>query len=141
MTHYEYWKDELLKIWKSGDQFGIVDDTPQACTDINSCYDCQIGSCNNTSKACKTIRANWLEANCIQYETDWSKVPIDTPVKVIRNNKILPRYYAGLTKRGNPRFYANGCTSYSNSVSPCEIYDEIILALESDQYKYRKEAE
>ena len=138
MTNYEYWKDELLKIWKSGINFGLVDGIPQSCLDI-SCVNCAF--CNNSKISCALHRKEWLDVNYIQYETDWSKVPIDTPVKVICNGAILPRYYAGLTKRGNPRFYANGRTSYTNSTSPCEIYDEIILALESDQYKYRKEAE
>lgn len=137
MTNYEYWKDELLKIWKSGSNFGLVDDTPQSCTAI---YCSKCAFCDNKIP-CDSSRKAWLNDTHVKYQTDWSKVPIDTPVKVICNGAILPRYYAGLTKRGNPGFYVNGCTSYSNSVSPCEIYDEIILALESDQYKYRKEAE
>lgn len=137
MTNYEYWKDELLKIWKSGANFGVVDDTPQSCT-ATPCSTCAF---LNSELPCIPTRVAWLDDTHVNYQTDWSKVPIDTPIKVINNNKVFSRHYAGLNKCGLPTFYANGRTSYTNSGDPCEVYNEIMLASESDKYKYRKEAE
>ena len=137
MTHYEYWKDELLKIWKSGVNFGVVDGTPQSCT-ATPCNTCAFW---NSEICCVPGRVAWLNDTLVEYETDWSKVPIDTPIKIIRDNKLFSRHYAGLNKCGLPTFYANGRTSYTNSKDPCEIYDEIMLASEPDKCKYRKEAE
>lgn len=139
MTNYEYWKDELLKIWKSGSNFGVIYNTPKACRDVCNCNRCEIF--NQVQGGCFNCRKNWLDADTRVFETDWSKVPIDTPIKVIRRNKLFSRHYAGLNKCGLPTFYVNGRTSYTNSEDPCEIYDEIMLASEPDKCKYRKEAE
>ena len=142
MTNYEYWKDELLKMWKSGNNFGVVDDTPQPCTAIpcGPCGKCAFWGMTNIS-SCALCRKEWLNDTHVKYQTDWSKVPIDTPIKVRNNNKVFSRHYAGLNKCGLPTFYANGRTSYTNSIDPCDVYDEIMLASESDTFKYRKEFE
>ena len=137
MTNYEYWKDELLKIWKSGANFSVVDGTPQSCN-ATSCSTCAF---LNSETPCTPARAAWLNDTHVKYQTDWSKVPINTPIKIIYNNEVCPRHYAGLNKSGLPTFYVSGRTSYTNCADPCEVYDEIMLASESDKYKYRKEAE
>lgn len=142
MTNCGYYADKLLNIWKSGSNFGVVDGIPECCEDI-SC--CKCAFCDEPSASCtctcKAHRKEWLNDTYMEYETDWSKVPIDTPIKIIRNDKVYRRYYAGLNKYGLPTFYANGRTAYTNCEDRCEVYDEIMLASESDKYKYRKEDE
>ena len=57
----------------------------------------------------------WLVAEYVEPEVDWSKVPIDTPVLISLNNKNwLNRYFAGVNEKGQPTVFGFGATQWSN---------------------------
>lgn len=140
MTNLEYFSEDLLKIWHSGNNFGVFNDavTPVPCLpDVIACKNCRFydGFCSDNRK-------NWLNSEYAEYETDWSKVPIDTRVQVICGSDIYPRYFAGLDDKGKPTYYKCGATSYSaktvdNAIG--NIYDDIQLYNAEDRFKYREE--
>lgn len=116
MTNYEYYKEQIEKIARMGQKVAIKKDTNEivSCVDIVSgcCDDCLFGGYGN----CAQKAMAWADAEYIEPEVDWSKVPVDTPILVRdnRNNEWLKRYFA---KYENKRVYAfcDGGTSWSSA--------------------------
>lgn len=144
MTNLEHYEEYLLKIWRTGDNFAIRkgNSVPEPCSHLN-CNMCQFGSGN---AYCKPDRFDWLQSDYVEYGVDWSRVPIDTPIRVSIGADTdigTPRYYAGIDdSTGKPSYYMSGCTSYTNAGALPISIDEtkIKLAIDEDQYKYRKES-
>ena len=67
--------------------------------------------------SCGKAKIEWLDEECAEPETDWSKVEVDTKIYVgdtlgeVKEKK-KPRYFAGY-KDGEIYAYVNGCTSWS----------------------------
>lgn len=85
------------------------------------------GSCNNVNcKWCKVLLDIWLDEECEEYidppepEVDWSKVPVDTLVRVrdYENVDWYLRYFKGIDKSNPEEKYeawSNGTTSKTSN--------------------------
>lgn len=112
MTNYEHYKSEIEKIVRLGRTVAIdKDGKPHACGTIN-CEDC-IGS--GKGKSCYVIISEWADAEYIEPEVDWSKVPVDTPilVKQLRHNNWSRRYFSHY-ENGRVYTFADGLTSWTS---------------------------
>ena len=92
-----------------------------------------------SDRGCDEKIKEWAESEYIEpkYETDWSKVPVDTPV--ISSSGY--RYYFAGYHEGNSFIdvFLQGRTSWSSenfTKSICKNTSE--LAIEEDKIKYRK---
>lgn len=98
------------------------------------------GSCNNVNcKWCKVLLDIWLDEECEEYieppepEVDWSKVPVDTLVRV-RDHESKDwhlRYFKGIDDSSSYRFmvWSAGATSVTAEGSCmnwkyCELVEE-----------------
>jgi hypothetical protein len=54
-------------------------------------------------------------------ETDWSKVPVDTKLKLSNNGVTYLRYFAGVGRENAIRIFSNGATSWSQECGTTEI--------------------
>lgn len=112
MTNYEKYKSEIEKITRMGRDIGVEKATNKitACGSLN-CEEClflQYGS------NCAVRAIEWADAEYIESEVDWSKVPVDTPILVKEvNSNWLKRHFA---KYENGKVYAfvDGGTSWSS---------------------------
>lgn len=81
MTNYEHYKSEIEKFARMGIKVAVKKDTNEivSCIDVGSgCDNCLFGNYGNCAQ--KSIA--WADAEYIEQEVDWSKVPVDTPVFV-----------------------------------------------------------
>lgn len=81
MTNYEHYKKQIEKFTRMGQKVAVKKDTNEIipCADIG-CGGCLFGgydSCTKKSMA-------WADAEYIEPEVDWTKVPVDTPI-LVRN--------------------------------------------------------
>lgn len=66
---------------------------------------------------CTTLAKQWLDE---EYKTDWSKVPVDTPILV--KDKLAPKWihrHFAKYENGKVFAWANGSTSWSARDSVC----------------------
>lgn len=131
MTNREKYAEQILDIACGGNAFAVNKETEEviACNTID-CTHCKF---NYTHIICHRARARWCNAEYIEPQIDWSKVPVDTPilVKDIKNDEWRHRHFAKF-EDGVVYAWRAGCTSWSKS-----YYDE-------DDYlswKYAKLAE
>lgn len=115
MTNYEKYKDEIDKIWKSGD---IACFTKNG--EIKPCYKIVCPECEfNGEKGCSSNPQKWLVSECKDpaEDVDWSKVPVDTPVLVkdFKDSEWKKRYFAGINENGEITAFCNGNTSWSDN--------------------------
>ena len=106
MTNKEKYAEDLHSIFLNS--FGVdKGNKPFRC--VESCS----GQCQfyNNEIACKTLAKQWLDE---EYKTDWSKVPVDTPilVKDTLGSRWLHRYVAKY-ENGIVFAWADGLTSWS----------------------------
>ena len=106
MTNKEKYAEDLHNIFL--DSFGVdKENKPFRC--VESCS----GQCQfyNNEIACKTLAKQWLNE---EYKTDWSKVPVDTPilVKGTLGSRWVHRYFAKY-ENGIVFAWADGLTSWS----------------------------
>ena len=106
MTNEEKYVEDLNNIFLNS--FGVdKNNKPFRCTE--SCSErCQF---YNNEKSCKILAEQWLNED---YKTDWSKVPVDTPilVKDTLGSRWLHRYFAKY-ENGIVFAWADGLTSWS----------------------------
>ena len=57
---------------------------------------------------------NYLDIGKYLGITDWSKVAVDTPIKVQRGNGVVVNRHFATYDNGNVYYYQDGCTSWSN---------------------------
>ena len=111
MTNWEKYKDDIIKAVAHGNRVGVKEGKFIKCDAID-CTEC---ICYDGSGCCGDHMVNWLNAEYVEPEVDWSKVPIDTKV-LCRNSgdgEWVKRYYAGINEDGNPCVFGDGRTSWS----------------------------
>lgn len=113
MKNKKKFKKELYNLLCAGSSLAVDQNgNPVSCYDIN-CGQCKfftgIGLCSKNRK-------EWLESEYIEPEIDWTKVPIDTKVLVADfvDGPWIPRYFAGLDKKGTPLTWQFGRTSFTS---------------------------
>lgn len=135
MKNKEKFAKEIVEIACSGEKLAVSNGVIRKCIGL-SCYKC---SFYREGIECDEMRKTWAESEYIEpkYETDWSKVPVDTPV--ISSSGC--RYYFAGYHEGNSFIdvFLQGRTSWSSenfTKSICKNNSE--LAREEDKIKYRK---
>ena len=107
MTNKEKYAEDLYSIFLNS--FGVDEENnkPFRCARV-----CR-GHCKfyNNEIDCQTLAKQWLDE---EYKTDWSKVPVDTPilVKDTLGSRWLHRYFAKY-ENGIVFAWADGLTSWS----------------------------
>ena len=135
MKNKEKFAKEIIEIACSGGVIAMGSGIIRKCAGLP----CQKCSFNIDGIECDEMRKTWAESEYIEpkYETDWSKVPVDTPV--INSNG--DRYY--FSKYNNIMdviyVFMYGCTSWSSKnliiaipTNACKLFRE------EDRIKYRK---
>lgn len=111
MTNYEHYKKQIEKIVRLGRRVAVgKDKKPCACSEIN-CDECIAGGHD-----CYQTVSKWADAEYIEPEVDWSKVPVDTPilVKQLRHNDWSRRYFSHYdNKNGLVCAFSDGKTSWT----------------------------
>ena len=135
MKNKEKFAKEIVEIACSGEKLAVSNGVIRKCIGL-PCYKC---SFYREGIECNEMRKTWAESEYIEpkYETDWSKVPVDTPV--ISSSGY--RYYFAGYHEGNSFIdvFLQGRTSWSSenfTKSICKNTSE--LAIEEDKIKYRK---
>lgn len=115
MTNKEKYVKDLYNIFLNS--FGVDEENkPFRCT-----FRCNGKCCGricqfyNNEKDCETLAKQWLDEEC---KTDWSKVPVDTPILVKDNQleKWRHRYFAKY-ENGKVFAWGTGVTSWSTENS------------------------
>lgn len=137
MTNYEHYKKQIEKFTRMGQKVAVKKDTNEIipCSDIR-CGGCLFGSYDSCTK--KSM--SWADAEYIEAEVDWSKVPIDTPVLVSDDKKIwVRRHFATpALKNDDPftvRTFVDGKTEWSST----DMREEELESCE--RWRYAKLAE
>lgn len=106
MTNKEKYAKDLYSIFLNS--FGVDEENkPFWC--VESCG----GQCQfyHNEITCKTLAKQWLDE---EYKTDWSKVPVDTPI-LVKDSEFAEwrrRYFAEY-ENGKVFAWADGLTSWS----------------------------
>lgn len=137
MKNVEFYANELADLAVKGKHIGIRenDGFPCACSDLN-CYNCllHIGVCRDSL-------LKWAESEHVEYEVDWEKVPVDTPVYCQANicQNESPGYFAKFNN-GIVYTWRNGRTSftslYKDDICSCQF---VRLAESHPEWMKRKE--
>ena len=140
MKNKEKFAKEIIEIVCSGEILAKHDDKLYKCSEI-SCVICDFKS--KAGKDCAYWTRKWAESEYVEYETDWSKVPVDTPVfiKGVMDNR---RHFSRPLPDERLAVFRNGRTSWSGCgiVSETALHkSNIVLAREEDKLKYRKQVE
>ena len=133
MKNKERYAKEIIEIACTGSSLAMVNNKVCACSGMD-CRNCDF---SNYGSNCREKLKEWAESEYVEYETDWSKVPIDTPVISSSGYKY---YFAGYHE-GNSFIdvFLQGRTSWSSenfTKNICKNTSE--LAREEDKIKYRK---
>lgn len=132
MKNKEKFAKEIIEIAVARSTIAMRDGVLQECRDL-PCSQCDFFS----NRKCDEKIKKWAESEYVEYETDWSKVPIDTPV--ISSSGY--RYYFAGYHEGNSFIdvFLQGRTSWSSENFTKNICkDTSELAREEDKIKYRK---
>lgn len=117
MTNKEKYVEDLYSIFLNS--FGVDEENkPFRCT-FRCDWKCYGRICQfyNNEIACETLAKQWLDE---EYKTDWSKVPVDTPI-LVRDNRTqrwLHRHFAKY-ENGKVFAWAEGLTSWSAGDTIC----------------------
>nr|DAK01909.1 MAG TPA: hypothetical protein [Caudoviricetes sp.] len=136
MTNYEKYKNEINKITRMGRRVAVETDTNKICTcDELSCGKCLFA--DSVLPSCSMEALEWADAEYIEPEVDWSKVPVDTPILVSDDNKRWYRsYFAEYNNEDHQVWtWRGGRTSWSIN------YDGAYLVSNREAWKYAKLAE
>lgn len=138
MTNYEYYKSEIEKFARMGRKVAIKEDTNEItyCSSLE-CNNCLFGNFDSDECSCTQKAIVWADAEYIEPEVDWSKVPVDTPILVSDDNK---RWYRSHFAQYNSEdhqvlTWCKGRTSWSIN------YDGVYLVSNREAWKYAKLAE
>ena len=123
MKNYEKYAEDLHNIFL--DSFGVDEENkPFRCPTFCG------GQCQfyNNKTDCKILAKQWLDE---EYKTDWSKVPVDTPILVKCNaSSEWSRRYFAKYEDGKVFAWCGGATSWStensgfaNDWKYAELYD------------------
>lgn len=92
-TNYEHYKAIIDPVWEGLDGLGysVTDNKPGSCMEV-SCEDCLF---NKKDGNCNIAERRWLVSTYIDptEDTDWSNVPMDTPV--LYRDDLTENWYKG----------------------------------------------
>ncbi len=114
MTNYEHYKEQIEKIVRMGVSVGVRRDTREAvpCAVGLKCADC-LFQINVPGERCTTNKLKWADEEYDEFEVDWTKVPVDTPILVSDDEKHWERRYFAEWFLGKVYAFADGSTSWS----------------------------
>lgn len=122
MTNYEKYKAEIDEIFDTNDGTIAINKNTNEITNCSDfeCSKCLFSARYNNTISCAITMAKWLVS---EYNVDWSKVPVDTPVLISVDNKNwFNRYFAGVNEKGQPTVFCYGATQWSNGYEePCHF--------------------
>lgn len=125
MTNYEHYKEQIDKIVRMGRMVAVEGETGK----VTSCNRIECTECKfYAHKDCDTPAFAWADAEYIEHEVDWSKVPVDTLILIKDSAKSnwVRRYFAKY-ENGKVHTWNDGATSYTTN--------------ETTSWKYAKLAE
>lgn len=141
MKNVEFYANELADLAVKGKDIAIRknDGIPCVCNDLN-CDNCLL---NYDIDVCRDSLLNWAESEHVEYEVDWMKVPIDTPVyyqvDILQN---ADKGYFAKFKNGVVYIWKDGKTSftsrYRDDICSCQF---VRLAEPHPEWMKRKERE
>lgn len=130
MLNIEYYKERLVKLGIiNPNKLALVQGQPHSCGMNIKCYECLF---SRSDSHCSYTALNWLFSEYKEEpEVDWSKVKVDTPILVRKNEdkEWVNRYFA---KFADGKVYAWVCGATSWTVD-----DEYDMTF----WKYAKLAE
>lgn len=137
MKNKEKFAKEIIEIAVTGSSVAMRNGVLRECRGL-CCSQCDFisgGKCHEKIK-------EWAESEYIEprYETDWLKVPVDTPV-LIKGAADNRRYFSKLLPDERLAVFRNGRTSWSSHGIAQEVAlykSVVVLAREEDKLKYRK---
>lgn len=138
MKNKEKFAKEIIEIAATGTSVAMCNGVLRECRGLY-CSQCDFYS----DRECDEKIKEWAESEYIEpkYETDWSKVPVDTPV-LIKGAMDNRKYFSRLLPDERLAVFRDGRTSWSS----CGIAKEValyksvvVLAREEDKLKYRKQ--
>lgn len=115
MKNREKYAKEILDIACTGHIVAVKNGVPCMCKAI-SCSECDL----NTTAGCDYNFIKWCNSECVELPTDWSKVPVDTPI-LIRDSGDGTWYKRHFAKYEDGKVYAfcDGQTSWSGNSPVC----------------------
>ena len=136
MLNREKFAKEILDIACNGYSLAVNrKNAPVPCSTI-SCNKCIFS--DRAGILCTNERKNWCNSEYIELKTDWSKVPVDTPI-FVRNFEEDPwykRHFSQYTNENEIKAWCDGATSWSTEDSVSWKYAK--LAREEDKLLYSK---
>jgi hypothetical protein len=143
MKNKEKFAKKIIEVACSGEILAKHDDKLYKCSEI-SCVSCDFKS--EAGKDCAYWTRKWAESEYVEYETDWAKVPVDTPVLLKdKDNVDNKRHFYKTLSEGALALFINGRTSWSSIAEAGVIKycshskSNVTLAREKDKLKYRKQ--
>ena len=114
MTNYEKHRAEIEPIARMGRKVAIERATNIICACGGMrCVNCLFYDYSN-KKTCDEVALAWADAEYIEPEFDWTKVPVDTPilVKDLERKEWSRRYFSHY-ENGRVYAFAGGRTSWT----------------------------
>ena len=132
MKNKEKFAKEIIEIAVTGTSVAMCNGVLRECSGLY-CSQCDF----YLDRECDEKIKEWAESEYIEYETDWSKVPVDTPVINSNGDRYYFAKYNNITDVIHVFIY--GRTSWSSSNSIIAIPTNTCKLLrEEDRIKYRK---
>ena len=138
MKNKEKFAKDIIEIAATGTLVAMRNGVLRECRGLN-CSQCDFYS----DRECDEKIKEWAESEYIEpkYETDWSKVPVDTPV-LIKGAMDNRKYFSRLLPDERLAVFRDGRTSWSSHGIAKEValYKSVVVrAREEDKLKYRKQ--
>ena len=140
MKNKEKFAKEIIEIAATGTSVAMCNGVLRECRGLY-CSQCDFYS----DRECDEKIKEWAESEYIEpkYETDWSKVPVDTPV-LIKGGMDNRKSFSRLLPDERLAVFRDGRTSWSShgiakEVALCKSV--VVLVREADKLKYRKRVE
>lgn len=138
MKNKEKFAKEIIEIDATGTSIAMCNGVLRECRGLY-CSQCDFYS----DRECDEKIKEWAESEYIEpkYETDWSKVPVDTPV-LIKGAMDNRKYFSRLLPDERLAVFRDGRTSWSSHGIAKEVAlykSVVVLAREEDKLKYRKQ--
>ena len=138
MKNKEKFAKEIIEIAATGTSVAMCNGVLRECRGLY-CSQCDFYS----DRECDEKIKEWAESEYIEpkYETDWSKVPVDTPV-LIKGAMDNRKYFSRLLPDERLAVFRDGRTSWSSYGIAKEVAlykSVVVLAREEDKLKYRKQ--
>lgn len=138
MKNKEKFAKEIIEIAATGTSVAMCNGVLRECRGLY-CSQCDFYS----DRECDEKIKEWAESEYIEpkYETDWSKVPVDTPV-LIKGAMDNRKYFSRLLPDERLAVFRDGRTSWSSHGIAKEVAlykSVVVLAREEDKLKYRKQ--